>query len=157
MEPLLKSQFSKLRLIFIGTMQQRTVTILLLFLLGLIFVLGIQELLVKRAIARSHPLELICSTKPNFLPEELSRNGRMSYDRGQFDAARDCWKKSTDAYRKVKNEPEAINNQINQAQAEQALGFYPKACNTLLQIYSNQNCTTLLENPQQLQSEKGKN
>ena len=161
MEPLLKPRFPKLHRLFVQKIKYRAISILLLFLLGLIFVLGIPELLVERVFGKeSKTIELICSITPTLTAEELSKNGRISYDRGQFDDARDCWQKAAVAYRKQKNDTETINNQINQAQAEQALGFYPKACNTLLQIYtdkSDKDCTTLIEKPQELAKDKKQN
>lgn len=159
MEPLLKPRFPKLHRLFVQKIKLRAISILLLFLLGLILVLGIPELSVERVFGKeSKTIELICSITPTLAPEELSKNGRMSYDRGQFDDARDCWKRAADAYRQLKNDTETINNQINQAQAEQALGFYPKACNTLLQIFfTDKDCTTLLENPQELAKDKKQN
>jgi CHAT domain-containing protein len=162
MEPLLKPRFPKLHRLFVQKIKSRAISILLLFFLGLILVLGIPELSVRVIGKESKTRELICSRTPTLAPE-LSKNGRLSYDRGQFDDARDCWKKAADAYRKLKNETETINNQINQAQAEQALGFYPKACNTLLQIYtdksdkSDKDCTTLIEKPQELAKDKKQN
>jgi CHAT domain-containing protein len=158
MEPLLKPRFPKLHRLFVQKIKFRAISILLLFLLGLILVLGIPELSVRVFGKESKTIELICSITPTLAPEELSKNGRISYDGGQFDDARDCWKRAADAYRQLKNEIETINNQINQAQAEQALGFYPKACNTLLQIFSDTaDCTTLLENPQKLARDKKQN
>ncbi|MUG97314.1 CHAT domain-containing protein [Scytonema sp. UIC 10036] len=138
--------------------KHRVITILLLFLLGFISVFCTQEFLGKQVLGKSTTIELICSRTPTLAPEELSKNGRISYDRGQFDEARDCWQRAAVAYYQLKNETETINNQINQAQAEQALGFSPKACNTLLQIHGYKDaCTTLLENPQQLQEKKEQN
>ncbi|KYC40229.1 hypothetical protein WA1_27215 [Scytonema hofmannii PCC 7110] len=155
MEPLLKPRFPQLHRLFAQKIKYRAITILLLFLLGLILVLGIQQLSVERVIGKeSQTIELICSRTPNLAPEVLSKNGRISYDRGQFDDARDCWRRAVTAYREQGNETETINNQINQAQAEQALGFYPKACNTLLQIFSDKDCTTLREKPQELGDNK---
>lgn len=146
MEPLLKRQFPKLRRVLMQKVHHRTLTVILLVLLGLISALGIQKLSVERAIASdSTATQLICTTKQNLSPEELSIKGRSSYENGRFDAAIDCWQRAVAAYHKLGNETETVNNQINLAQAEQALGLFPRACSTLLQIYREEDCTRLLE------------
>ncbi len=135
MEPFLKRTFPK-----------RAISKLLLALVGLILVFGIHIFLREKAIAIQAPAtQLICASTPNLSPEQLSAEGRVSYEQGRFDAAIDCWQRATTAYRQVGNETERINNQINLAQAEQALGLYPRACNTLVQIYGEQDCTNLLQ------------
>lgn len=145
MEPFLKRTFPK-----------RAMSKLLLAFVGLILAFGIHIFLTERAIAIQAPAtQLICANTPNLSPEQLSAEGRVSYDQGRFDAAIDCWQRATTTYRQAGNETERINNQINLAQAEQALGLYPRACNTLVQIYGEQDCTNLLQlkdqdKPQQL-------
>jgi CHAT domain-containing protein len=149
MEPLLKPQFPKLHCHLRWKRLHRTLTILLLVLLGLFLTLGIQQLFIERAIGtETKTTELICSRTPSLSPEELSREGKKSYNKAQFDSARDCWQKAATAYRQQGKETEAINNQINQSQAEQALGLYPRAYSTLLQIYNLKDCTSL---PQQME------
>ncbi|MEH2456808.1 hypothetical protein [Nostoc sp.] len=102
---------------------------LLLAFVGLILAFGIHIFLTERAIAIQVPAtQLICASTANLSPEQLSAEGRVSYDQGRFDAAIDCWQKATITYRQAGNETERINNQINLAQAEQALGLYPRAC-----------------------------
>ncbi len=63
---------------------------------------------------------------------DLSRLGMEKYQSGQFGDARDCWRQA----RKQHQGTAEIADQINQAQAEQALGLYPLACKTLLPLYS---------------------
>ncbi|NJM71324.1 MAG: CHAT domain-containing protein [Scytonema sp. RU_4_4] len=149
MEPFLKHRFPKLFHRIFVKVHHRTVIIFLLALLGLLSALGIQVLLGERAISKeSIPTQLICSRTPTLTPEQLSIQGRASYEKGDFDAAVDCWQKAADAFLQSKNETESIHNQINKAQAEQALGFLPRACNTLVQIYGEEDCTTLLQDEQ---------
>ncbi|MGM3305137.1 CHAT domain-containing protein [Anabaena sp. WFMT] len=127
----MKRQFSKLH--------RRLIYTVLLAVFGLILAFGIQALSEKQAISTEPKVtQLSCLTTPTLSPEQLSVQGRYSYERGDFDIAIDCWKKAAESYQKSGNETEKINNQINQAQAEQALGLYPRACNTLLQIYREQ-------------------
>jgi CHAT domain-containing protein len=112
-------------------------------------VFGIHKLLVERAIGSEPAAQLICTKTPNVSPEQLSTQGRERYENGRFDEAIDCWQKAIAGYRKLDNETETVNNQINLAQAEQALGFFPRACSTLLQIYreenGEENCKILLQ------------
>lgn len=135
MEPFLKRRFSN-----------RAITTIMLALLGLILAFGIQIFSRERAIAiQPETTQLICSSTPNLSPEQLSAEGRTSYEQGHFDTAIDCWQRATAAYHQAGNDPESVNNRINQAQAEQALGLYPRACNTLVQIYGQEDCTTFLQ------------
>ncbi|BAZ28705.1 hypothetical protein NIES4074_11390 [Cylindrospermum sp. NIES-4074] len=148
MEPLLKRRLPKLyRYMSMQKLKHRLITTVLLAFLGLIIAFGIQAFSQQMAIAKKpNTTQLICAKTPNLSPEQLSAEGRISYNQGRFDAAIDCWKKATDAYSQNPNNPEAINNRINLAQAEQALGLYPRACNTLVKIYREEDCATLLQN-----------
>ncbi|WP_246275580.1 tetratricopeptide repeat protein [Brasilonema bromeliae] len=87
--------------------------------------------------------ELSCSA--TLSPEDLSVRGKANYEIGRFDEAINCWQKSVAAYRQHKNEAEAINNQINQAQAAFAMGLYPRACNILLPIYREKDCFLIIQ------------
>lgn len=148
MEPLLKRQFLKFRRSISVKMHHRTITTLLLILLGLISAFGIQVLSVERAIGTTpEELPLICSRTPTLSAEQLSVQGRASYEKGRFDEAIDCWQRAVTAYNQPGKETEKIHSQINLAQAEQALGLYPRACKTLLPIYGfpEQKCSELLQ------------
>ncbi|MFN6473775.1 MAG: CHAT domain-containing protein [Nostoc sp. SerVER01] len=134
MEPFLKSKFPK-----------RLISKLLLALVGLSLAFSIHIFFRERAIAIQTPATQVCTTKPNPSPEYLSKQGRDWYEQGRPDVAIDCWQRATAAYRQAGNETESINNRINIAQAEQALGLYPRACNTLVQIYGEKDCTNLLQ------------
>ncbi|MFH7030662.1 MAG: CHAT domain-containing protein [Heteroscytonema crispum UTEX LB 1556] len=142
----MKRQFSKLyRRIYLHKVHHRIIILLLLAFLGLISVFGTQNLLLKKAIATNPTTPLICSSTQNLNLEQLSGQGKASYERGRFDEAIDCWQKAVAGYSQIKNETEIINNKINLAQAEQALGLFPRACNTLIQIYGEEDCTKLLQ------------
>ncbi|MBD0265403.1 MAG: CHAT domain-containing protein, partial [Tolypothrix sp. Co-bin9] len=135
MEPFLKRKFPK-----------RLISQLLLALVGLILAFSIHIFLRERAIGVQAPAtQLVCANTPNLSPKQLSTEGRVSYEQGRFDAAFDCWQRATTAYHQAGNEAESINNRINLAQAEQALGLYPRACNTLVKIYGEEDCTNLLQ------------
>nr|MDZ8019660.1 CHAT domain-containing protein [Nostoc sp. SerVER01] len=117
----------------------------MLALVGLSLAFSIHIFFRERAIAIQTPATQVCTTKPNPSPEYLSKQGRDWYEQGRPDVAIDCWQRATAAYRQAGNETESINNRINIAQAEQALGLYPRACNTLVQIYGEKDCTNLLQ------------
>jgi CHAT domain-containing protein len=122
----------------------RIITIFLLALFGLISTLSIHLLSPQKVIGQKvQTSELICTS--TLSPENLSVRGKANYQIGRFDEAINCWQKAVATYRQQKNEAEAINNQINQAQAEQAMGLYPRACNTLLPIYGEKDCTFLMQ------------
>ncbi|MBW4695616.1 MAG: CHAT domain-containing protein [Lyngbya sp. HA4199-MV5] len=72
-----------------------------------------------------------CLQTPSLNGDNLSRLGMEKYQAGQFGEARDCWRRARTLHRGRA----AIADQINQAQAEQALGLYPLAYKTLLPLY----------------------
>jgi CHAT domain-containing protein len=89
----------------------------------------------KAAIAQS--LVLLNAQSPNadrqrILAATLDIQGELQQSTGQPDEAIKAWKTSADLYRKGGNTNGAIASQINQAQALQDLGLYPKACQTVL-------------------------
>ncbi|MBC1218783.1 CHAT domain-containing protein, partial [Nostoc sp. UCD120] len=130
---------------------QKTIYLALLTLLGLLlaFILPIltssKVIGVQSQILQQTNQELSCPKTANLTPEDFSLRGKYNYQVARFDEAINCWKNAVDAYRQVNNEEEAINNQINQSLAEQAIGFYPRACNTLLQIYGIEDCISQIQ------------
>jgi CHAT domain-containing protein len=93
----------------------------------------------KTAIAQS--LTLLKTQSPNaeqqrMLAAALDIQGELQQSTGQPDEALKTWKTSADLYRNGGNANGAINSQINQAQALQDLGLYPKACETVLNALS---------------------
>ncbi|MEI2580742.1 CHAT domain-containing protein [Scytonema sp. PRP1] len=127
----------------------RVFTIFLLAFFGLISSLTIQLFSPQRVIGvkpQTGEMRCLPNLSPEDLsPEDLSVRGKANYELGRFDEAINCWQKSVAAYRQQKNEAEAINNQINQAQAAFAMGLYPRACNILLPIYGDKDCTLLTQ------------
>lgn len=71
------------------------------------------------------------SDQKRTLAATLDIQGQLQLSTGAFDSALETWRQAADLYRKTNN-PQAIAvNQINQAQAMQSLGLYPRACQTL--------------------------
>lgn len=89
-------------------------------------------------------LELLQSAMPDqrpLLAQALDIQGRLQLSQGQAEKALQTWQQSEAIYQ-TKNQPgDLLQNRINQARALQTLGFYRRACNSLLQILSGQNYT----------------
>ena len=93
----------------------------------------------KTAIAQSLSLLNTQSLNPDqqrILAATLDIQGQLQQSTAQPDDALKTWKTSTELYRKLGNINGAISSQINQAQALQDLGLYPKACETVLDALS---------------------
>ena len=93
----------------------------------------------KAAIAQS--LSFLNAQSPNpdqqrVLAATLDIQGELQQSTGQPEEALKTWKTSADLYLKGGNGNGAIASQINQAQALQDLGLYPKACETVLNALS---------------------
>jgi CHAT domain-containing protein len=71
-------------------------------------------------------------SRKSVLASTLDIEGQLQLSTGQFDSALQTWQGSAELYRKMGQTEAAIANQINQAQAMQSLGLYPRACQTLL-------------------------
>lgn len=67
------------------------------------------------------------------LASTLEINGKLQLAIGQSTRALEAWRQATEIYQKVNNSEGVSRSQINQAQALQALGLYPRACTLLLQ------------------------
>lgn len=79
------------------------------------------------------------------LAQSLDIQGRLQLAQGQAEAALKTWQQTESIYTKA-NHPDGVSrSQINQARALQAMGFYRRACDTLLQTLSNTNlsCETI--------------
>lgn len=61
----------------------------------------------------------------------LNTQGNLQFARGQTEAALATWKRATDIYKQIKDENRIIGSSINQAQAQQALGLFLQARQTL--------------------------
>ncbi|MCW5312854.1 CHAT domain-containing protein [Nostoc sp. KVJ3] len=143
-------------------LSKKIITVILLALLGLFSAFTIPALTsskvigVQPQIGQHKNQELSCSATANISPEDLSLRGKYNYQIARFEDAIDCWKNAVTAYRKVNNEEEAVNNQINQALAEQEMGLYPRACNTLLQIYGIKDCILQVQDQEKYNQFKDK-
>ncbi|MFN6565790.1 CHAT domain-containing protein [Dendronalium sp. ChiSLP03b] len=138
-------------------LRKKTISIVFLALMGLISAFIIQVWTLAKVTGlqpqtqQQTTQELSCSQTATISPEDFSLRGKANYEIGRFDEAIDCWQKAVIAYRKNQNEDEAINNLINQAQAEQAMGLYPRACNTLLPLYGEKDCSLQIQDPKKRQ------
>ncbi|HEY9743555.1 MAG TPA: CHAT domain-containing protein [Coleofasciculaceae cyanobacterium] len=99
------------------------------------------------------PISLISQTS-NAL--QLAIQGKQLYEAGRFSEAARVWQQAADSYAQVGDKDGMTQSLINIAEALQALGLYPRACNTLLEAFgmAEPKCQTLTpqnENHQQRQ------
>jgi CHAT domain-containing protein len=66
------------------------------------------------------------------LAQTLDIYGRLQLSRGQPEQALQTWQQATATHAQIGNREGRLQSQINQAQALQSLGFYTRACKTLL-------------------------
>ena len=66
------------------------------------------------------------------LAQTLDIYGRLQLSRGQPEQALQTWQQATATHAQIGNREGKLQSQINQAQALQSLGFYTRACKTLL-------------------------
>lgn len=135
---------------------QRVIIIILLAFLALTSMLVFQFINTEKVVAvNSQKAEVRCPLEGKSTPEKFSLQGKIYYEQGHFDISIDCWKKAVSAYRNLGNKNEEISSLINQAQAEQAIGLYPRACYTILPIYYQKkedkdiDCTSLPQNQEE--------
>ena len=76
------------------------------------------------------------------LSSTLDIQGQLQLAVGESEAALATWQQAAQIYQTLGNQNGVIQNQINQAQAMQDLGLYPRACKTLLKVLEldYQNC-----------------
>ena len=72
-------------------------------------------------------------SQPNAL--ELALQAQQLYDAGQTTQAALAWQQAAIAFEKQGDRQQEVKSLINQSQALQDLGLYPKACNVLLQAF----------------------
>ncbi len=79
------------------------------------------------------------------LAQALAIQGQLHLHQGQANQALQVWQKSSTLYQTLGNSKGAIDSQINQAQAYQALGMYPQACQSLLTVLgqSSKTCDSI--------------
>ena len=68
------------------------------------------------------------------LAQTLDIQGKLQRETGKTAEALDNWQQAANIYQKFDNSPQLVQNQLNQAQALQDLGLYPRACKTLLSV-----------------------
>ena len=72
------------------------------------------------------------SERSQILAQTLDIQGRLQLSRGQPEQALKIWQQAAATYAQMGNQEGLTQSQINQAQALQSLGFYTRACKTLL-------------------------
>jgi CHAT domain-containing protein/predicted negative regulator of RcsB-dependent stress response len=70
--------------------------------------------------------------KQQILAATLDIQGQLQLSIGQPSAALETWQQAADVYQEIGDRNSITKNQINQAQAMQDLGLYPRACDILL-------------------------
>ncbi|WP_231510562.1 CHAT domain-containing protein [Fischerella sp. PCC 9605] len=71
--------------------------------------------------------------RSRILASALDIQGQLQLGLGQAQEALDTWHQMANTYAQIGDRSGVTQSQINQAQAMQALGLYPRACKTLLQ------------------------
>lgn len=70
--------------------------------------------------------------KLRILAQSLDIQGKLQLEIGQSVEALETWQEATKIYTQIPNRDGVVQSQINQAQAMQDLGLYPRACDTLI-------------------------
>ena len=93
------------------------------------------------------------------LAQSFDIKGRLQQEIGQSQAAVETWQAAGKIYTQIGDRHSQIKNQINQAQAYQDLGFYPRSCQILLSALQvdSQQCEISTAQLQQLQQELREN
>lgn len=89
------------------------------------------------------------------LAQTLDIQGRIQFSVGQVEPALKTWQQATATYTQMGNQDGRRQSEINQAQALQSLGFYTRACKTLLNTLGidNQDCQISNEQLQALKAQ----
>ena len=81
------------------------------------------------------------------LAQTLDIQGKLQRETGKTADAIDSWQQAATIYHKLDNSAKLAQNKVNQAQALEDLGLYPRACQTLLSVlksnFSIQTCPEL--------------
>ncbi len=132
-------------------MYRRTLVLFSLFLFVLISTLSIPVLSVEPLLTKQS--SFLISQDDNI--SEIINQGKIFYQNGNFKESAIIWQKAADTYAQMGNKEGVSESLINKAEALQALGFYPKACNTLLQAFeiTELDCQQLIQKHQMLQDQ----
>lgn len=103
-------------------------------------------------IVRELPQE---TSQQRILADTLDIQGKIKLERGDPQNALDAWTESGKVYQQLERKDKYIESQINKSQALQALGLYPRACSTLLEILNlkSEACEVLPEALQTLKNQ----
>ena len=84
----------------------------------------------------------ITTEQQRILAQALDIQGQLQQKAGDSQAALNTWQQAAKLYPNSVNNQMGLINQINQAQAMQDLGLYPRACQTLLAVlgYTEKKC-----------------
>jgi CHAT domain-containing protein len=79
-------------------------------------------------------------------PLQLEQQGKEYYEAGQLGAAAKIWQEAAKAYKTNGDREKMTESLLNRATAQQALGLYPKSCQTILEAYgvNDLNCQGLI-------------
>ena len=91
----------------------------------------------RRAIAQSLKLLETApknSEKQQVIAQSLDIQGRFYREIGQASEALNSWQQATKIYQQLDRADKVTQSKINQGQAMEDLGYYPRACKTLLSI-----------------------
>jgi CHAT domain-containing protein len=116
----------------------------------------------KQAITESLNLLQALKKTPEqqkILASTLDIQGQLQLAIGQPTTALEAWQQAADIYREIGDSHGQIRSQINQAQAMQDLGLYPRACATLLTTLAieHQDCNVSEREIQNLDDSVNKN
>ncbi len=110
---------------------------LLIFILSAL--LGLLSSFSIPVLSHSPRPPVLVSSRPLQSALELAREGEQRYNAGQLEAAIQLWQRAAEAYQKIGDREGMTKSLINKSQALQDLGLYPKACNTLLEVFAIKN------------------
>lgn len=136
---------------------RKTSRLFVLIFLAILTMVSVLALPKEQVLALKAPLiqHSFLISQDNSAAETTSQlfiRGHELYEAGQFTEAVEVWQQVAKAYVQVEDTDGITESRINMAEALQALGFYPRACNTLLQAFNitDLDCRALVqsqENP----------
>lgn len=110
--------------------------VLALILLALLTMVSVPALSGQRMAGTKQPVTRASAhTSQATKAKDLAIQGRELYEAGQFDSASVVWHSASVAYAQAGDKNGRTKSLVNAASALQALGHYPRACNTLLQAF----------------------
>ena len=87
-------------------------------------------------------LEAETDSNSAILAQTLDIQGKLQRETGKSAEAIETWQQAATIYQKLDNSAALAQNNLNQAQALQDLGLYPRACKRLLSTVSLENIST---------------